>query len=93
MNALIQSNAANPNQSGPRNCPRNCPRNSRLGDFTSRTAALAIGTIGAVVMSLVLASAATTPGDHRTVGVSGGATVQKSPGRCKVPTAPAAFAT
>lgn len=65
----------------------------RLGNFKSRTAALAIGTVGAVMVSLVLASAATTLGDHRTDGVSGGATVQKSPGKCKAATVPTAFAT
>lgn len=65
----------------------------RLGNFKSRTAALAIGTIGAVMMSLVLASAATTLGDHRTDGVSGGAAVQKSPGKCKAARVPTAFAT
>lgn len=65
-------------------------RNFRRGNFKSRTAALAIGTIGAAMMSLVLASAATTLGDHRTDGLSGGAAVQKSPGKCraaKIPTA------
>lgn len=81
MNSFIQSKTASANHCG--------PGNSRLGDLKFRTAALAIGTIGAIVMSLVLASAASPPGDHRT----GGAIVQKSPGRCKVPTAPAAFAT
>ncbi|MDD1518125.1 MULTISPECIES: hypothetical protein [Bradyrhizobium] len=65
----------------------------RLGNFKSRTAALAIGTVGAVMTSLVLASAATTLGDHRPEGVSGGATVQKSPGKCKAATVPTAFAT
>jgi hypothetical protein len=85
MNSFSQSNAASANHSG--------PGNSMLGNFKSRTATLAIGTIGAVMMSLVLASAATTSADHRTGGASGGATVQKSIGRCKVPTASAAFAT
>lgn len=60
----------------------------KLGNLMSRTAALAIGTISAVMMSLVLASAATTVGDHRIEGVSDGATVQKSPGKCKARTVP-----
>ncbi|SFN25616.1 hypothetical protein SAMN05216573_110146 [Bradyrhizobium sp. Rc3b] len=51
-------------------------------NFKSRIVAVAIGTFGAVLMSLALASAATTFGDHRTEGVSGGAVVQKSPGKC-----------
>jgi hypothetical protein len=67
-------------------------RNIRPGNFKFRTAALAIGTTGAVLISLALASAATTFDDHRTEGVSGSATVQKSPGRCKAATVPTTFA-
>lgn len=85
MNSLFQSDASEAKTS--------YFKNFKLGNFKSRTAALAIGTIGAVLMSLVLASAATTFGDHRTEGVSGGAMVQKSPGKCKAATVPTAFAT
>ncbi|TFV79880.1 hypothetical protein E4K64_04380 [Bradyrhizobium frederickii] len=67
-------------------------RNFRPGEFKSRTAALAIGTTGAVLISLALASAATTFDDRRTEGVSGGATAQKSPGKCKAAAVPTTFA-
>ncbi|MBR0992937.1 hypothetical protein JQ580_19665 [Bradyrhizobium japonicum] len=62
------------------------PKISELGNFKSKTAALALGTIAAVTLSLALASAATTSDDHRREPASG-ATVQKSTGRCKAPTA------
>jgi hypothetical protein len=62
-----------------------------LGDFKSRTPALAIGIIGAVMMSLVLASAAPTSDDHRAEATSG-ATVHKSLGRCKARALPTALA-
>ncbi|WP_025034838.1 hypothetical protein [Bradyrhizobium sp. DOA9] len=85
MNSFFQSDASEARTSD--------FKNFRRGNFKSRTAALAIGTIGAVMMSLVLASAATTLGDDRTDGVRGGAAAQKSPGKCKAAKVPAAFAT
>ncbi|WP_128924433.1 hypothetical protein [Bradyrhizobium guangxiense] len=85
MNSFFQSDASEAKTSD--------FKNFRRGNLKSRTAALAIGTICAVVMSLVLASAATTLGDHRTDGVSGGAAVQKGPGKCKAATVPTALAT
>ena len=78
MNFFIQSDSSEAGTSG--------PKMSELGNFKSKTAALALGLIAAVTMSLVLASAATTSDDHRREP-AGGATVQKSPGRCKAPTA------
>jgi hypothetical protein len=68
-------------------------KNFKLGNFKLTTAALAIGTIGAVTTSLVLASAAMTFGDYRIEDVSGSAAVQKRPGKCKAATVPTSFAT
>ncbi len=78
MNFFIQSDSSEARASG--------LKISKLGNFKSRIAALAIGTIAAVTMSLVVASAAMTSDDHRREPASG-ATAQKSPGRCKAPTA------
>lgn len=83
MNSFIQSDASETETSD--------FKNFKLGHFKFRTAVLAIGAVGAVMISLVLTSVATTSGDHRTEAVGGGATVQKSPGRCRVPTDPTAF--
>lgn len=77
MNVFIQSDSSEARSSG--------LKISKLGNFKSKTAALAIGTIAAVMMSLALASAATTSDDHRAEPASG-ASVQKSSGRCKAPT-------
>jgi hypothetical protein len=83
MNSFFQSDTAEAKTSG--------FKHFKLGNFKPRTAALAIGTIGAVMMSIVLASAATTFGDPQAEGASG-TTVQKRLGRCKAPTVPTAFA-
>ena len=66
-------------------------RHFKQGNFKTRTAALAIGMIGTVMTSIVLASAATTFDDPHAEGASG-ATVQKRLGRCKAPTLPPPFA-
>ncbi|WP_027571168.1 hypothetical protein [Bradyrhizobium sp. WSM1743] len=85
MNSFISSNASEAKSSD--------FKHFKLGNFKSRTAVLAIGTIGVVMMSLVLASAATTFGSPLTESVRGGVAVQKSPGKCKAATVPTAFAT
>ncbi|MDD1533702.1 MULTISPECIES: hypothetical protein [unclassified Bradyrhizobium] len=66
-------------------------RHLKQGNFKTRTAALAIVTFGAVTLSIVLASAATTFDDPHAEGASGAA-VQKRLGRCKAPTLPPPFA-
>lgn len=66
-------------------------RHFKQGNVKTRTAALAIVTFGAVMTSIVLASAATTFDDPHAEGASG-ATVQKRLGRCKAPTLPTALA-
>ncbi|MDT4743144.1 hypothetical protein [Bradyrhizobium sp. WYCCWR 12699] len=64
---------------------------SMLGNFKLRTAALAIGTIGAIMMSLVLASTATTSDDLRPEAASA-ANARKSAGKCKAPMVPTVLA-
>lgn len=76
----------------PRACQAEASDPKRFRDFRPRSAALAIGAVGAAMMLLVLASAATTFGDHRDEGVGVGATVRKGIGKCKAASAPAAFA-
>ena len=83
MTSLFQSDTPEAETSG--------FKHFKLGHFKPRTAALAIATIGAVMTSLVLASAATTFGDPHVEGASG-ATAQKRLGKCKAPTVPTAFA-
>ena len=64
MNSFFQSDASEAKSAD--------SKNFKLGNFKLTTAALAIGTIGAVTMSLVLASAAMTFGDYRIEDVSSG---------------------
>lgn len=76
----------------PRACQAEASDSKRFKDFRPRAAALAIGAVGAAMMLLVLASAATTFGDHRDEGGSVGASVRKGIGKCKAASAPAASA-
>jgi hypothetical protein len=76
----------------PRACQANASDSRTCRDFTPRTAALAVGVIGAIMISLALVSAAPTFGDRRDEGGSVGATVRKGAGKCKVAPSPAAFA-